>query len=189
VIARALAAFVLAAVTSLAHGADFSIATLFAELGRQRPERVAFVEKKHLALLDKPVESSGELAFTPPDRLEKRTLKPRPESLVIERDLVTLERGGKRQTLRLSENPAVAVLVESIRRTLAGDLQGLTRAYSVALDGTPARWKIVLRPLDPSLATTVERVEIGGEQARVALVEIFQADGDRSVTQLSPLAR
>lgn len=170
-----------------AGAAEFSVASLFEQLARERPARAAFQEKKFLALLDRPVESSGELAFTPPDRLEKKTLKPRPENLVIERDLVTLERAGKRQTLRLSENPAVSVLVESIRRTLAGDLSGLTRAYSVALDGAPARWKLVLRPLDPSLGTLVERVEIAGEQSRVTTVEIFQADGDRSVTRLSPL--
>jgi hypothetical protein len=189
VIARALAAFALFAATGLAYGAEFTVATLFADLARQRPERTAFTEKKFLSLLDRPVESSGELAFTPPDRLEKKTLKPRPESLVIERDVVTLERAGKRQTLRLSENPGVAVLVESIRRTLAGDLSGLTRAYSVGLEGAPARWKLVLRPLDTSLGTLVERVEIAGEQSRVTTVEIFQADGDRSVTSLSPLAR
>ena len=52
-----------------------------------------------------------------------------------------------------------------------------------------ARWKLVLRPLDTSLGTLVERVEISGEQSRVTTVEIFQADGDRSVTTLSLLAR
>ena len=89
----------------------------------------------------------------------------------------------------LRENPGVAVLVESIRGTLAGDLQALTRTYSVGLDGTPERWRLVLRPLQPELATLAERIEIGGSQGRVATVEIFQADGDRSVMSLAPAAR
>jgi hypothetical protein len=186
---RALLFSAAVAASGGAAAADFTVASLFEQLARERPARAAFTEKKFIALLDRPVESSGELAFTPPDRLEKKTLAPRPESLVIERDTVTLERGARRQTLRLSENPGVAILVESIRRTLAGDLAGLTRAYSVALDGTPARWKLTLRPLDPSLGTMVERVAISGEHARVATVEVFQADGDRSVTTLSPLGR
>jgi len=42
-----------------------------------------------------------------------------------------------------------------------------------------------LRPLDPALGTLVERVEIAGREARVAAVEIFQADGDRSVMTLA----
>ncbi len=142
-----------------------------------------------MALLDRPLESTGELLFIPPDRLEKRTLKPKPESLVVDGDVVTLERGGKRRTLRLSGNPQVAVLVESIRGTLAGDLASLTRTYSAGLQGDSSRWRLVLRPLDPALGTIVEHIEISGSEAVVRTVEIFQADGDRSVMTIAPLAR
>jgi hypothetical protein len=169
-----------------AAAADWSVAALFDSLSKARPGRTAFTEKKYLSLLDQPVQSSGELVFTPPDRMEKRTLQPKPESVVVEGGDVTLERAGKRRTLRLAENPAVAVLVDSIRSTLAGDLGALTRAYSVALDGAPSRWKLVLRPLDPAASQLVERIEIGGSDARVASVEIFQADGDRSVMAIAP---
>jgi hypothetical protein len=47
----------------------------------------------------------------------------------------------------------------------------------------------VLRPLDPSLATLVERIEIGGGEAQVRSVEIFQSDGDRSVMTIAPAAK
>ena len=182
-----LAALALAAALAspAARAADWGVQALFETLAKNRPGRATFVEKKYLALLDRPVESSGELLFTPPDRLEKRTLAPKPERVLVDRETVTLERAGKTHALRLRENPAVAVLVESIRGTLAGDLAALTRTYSVALDGTAARWRLILRPLDPALGTLVERVEIAGREARVAAVEIFQADGDRSVMTLS----
>jgi len=184
------AALVLAAclASPFARGADWSVMQLFESLAKQKGTRAAFHERKFLALLDKPVESSGELVFTAPDRLEKRTLAPKAESVVVDHDLVTLERGGKRQSLSLDENPAIAVLVESIRATLAGDLALLTRTYSARLEGGPERWKLILRPLDPSLATLVTHVEIGGAQAQVRSVEIFQADGDRSLMTLSPPA-
>ena len=185
---RALVA-ALAVIATAAPGADWGVVQLFDTLAKERPGRAAFTEKKFLSILDKPVESSGELVFTPPDRLEKRTLKPKPENVVVDRDTVTLERGGQHRTLRLRENPQVAVLVESIRATLAGDLASLTRTYSAALEGSPARWKLILRPLDPSLGGLVERIEIGGAQAQARTVEIFQADGDRSVMTISPLAR
>jgi hypothetical protein len=185
---RALVLVVLLASHGVA-AADLDLATLFDTLARNRPDRAAFTEKKFLSILDRPVESSGELAFVPPDRLEKVTLKPKPERLVADAETVTLERAGKSYTLRLRENPAVAVLIESIRGTLAGDLAALTRTYSAGLQGDAKAWRIVLRPLDPSLATLAERIEIAGTQARVTTVEIFQADGDRSVMTLSPLAR
>ena len=181
----ALAALLLAAASA---NAQWSATELFAMIAKDRPGRATFHERKFMALLDRPVESTGELTFTPPDRLEKRTITPRPERVTVDAERVTLERAGKRHSLGLRENPGVAVLVESIRATLAGDLDALTRAYSVALDGTPASWRLTLRPLDPAAAQLVERIHIGGEKARVRTVEILLADGDRSLMSVTPVA-
>ena len=184
-----LACLCLAAGLAAAPAAAFDVATLFDRLSKERPQRAIFHEKKHMALLDRPLESSGELVFTPPHTMEKRTTSPRPERVVVDRERITLERGGRRHTVGLRDNPAAAVLVESIRATLAGDLAAVTRTYSVGLEGNAASWKIRLRPLDASLTSLVERIEIGGTEAQVRSVEIFQADGDRSVMSLSPVAR
>lgn len=186
---RAAAAALLIAFAAPAAAADWNVTRLFEMLSRERPGRTLFKEKKHLAILDRPVESSGELTFTPPHTLEKRTVLPKPERVVVDRERVTLERGGKTYSMGLRENPQVAILVESIRGTLAGDLAALTRTYSAGLDGDPAGWRLKLRPLDPSLATLVERIEIAGSQGQVKTVEIFQADGDRSVMSLAPAPR
>ena len=126
--------------------AAFDVASLFARLSKERPQRAQFHEKKYLALLDRPLESSGELLFTPPHTLEKRTVAPKPERVLVDRDRVTLERGGKKHSISLRENPGAAVLVESIRGTLAGDLASLTRTYAVGLDGSEANWRLRMRP-------------------------------------------
>ena len=169
--------------------AAWDVTKLFPMLAKERPGRAAFHERKHLALLDRPIDSTGELAFIPPDKLEKRTITPREERVVVDRERVTLERGGKRHSLDLRANPAVAVLVESIRATLAGDLAALQRVYTTALDGTPDRWRLTLRPIDAAGAAIVERIDIEGEKAAVKAVEIRQADGDRSVMTITPVAR
>ena len=173
--------------STLPCAAPLGVQELFQALAQDKPRRASFHEKKILALLDKPVESSGELVFTPPARLEKRTTAPRAESVVIDGDVATIERGGKRQTLKLSQYPAIAVLIDSIRSTLAGDLATLTRTYSTALAGDTARWRLTLRPLDPSLGALVEHIEISGGESQVRGVDIYQADGDRSVMTLTPL--
>lgn len=183
-------ALVVALALSLpAQAADWSVATLFRMIAAERPTRATFHERKFMALLDRPLESSGELSFTPPDRLEKHTLKPREERVVVDRERVTLERGGKRHSLDLRANPQVAVLVESLRATLAGDLAELNRSYSAGLEGTRERWRLTLRPLDPAGAELVERIDIDGERAVVRAVEIRQAGGDRSVMTITPVAR
>ena len=184
---RRASAFVAMALAWPAAAHAYGVQELFQQLGQGKPRRATFQEKKTLALLDKPVESSGELSFTPPGRLEKKTTRPRAERIVIEGDLATVERNNKQQTLRLSQQPAIAALIDSIRSTLAGDLNALVKSYSAAVAGDAARWRLTLRPLDPSVATVVEHVEISGAHGIVRTVEIFQADGDKSVMTLTPI--
>jgi hypothetical protein len=169
-----------------AGAADWSLARLFDGIAKHPPREASFTERKFVALLDKPVDSSGVLLFTPPDRLEKRTLRPRPESLVVDRASLTTERDGKRRTLALGDFPEAASLITGIRETLAGDLGALTRDYSAALEGNAARWRLTLRPLDASATQWVERIELTGAEWRVATVEVVQPGGDRSVMTISP---
>jgi len=175
----------LAAAGLVQAASGLTLEQLFETLAKQRPERAAFQERKYLALLDRPVDSSGTLAFTPPARLEKRTLLPRPETLVADGDTVVLERGGRRQALSLAGNPAIAALIESIRATLAGDIASIRRAYAAELAGNADGWRITLRPLDAAVAPLVSRIEIAGVGGEVRQVEVFQADGDRSVMTIT----
>ena len=67
---------------AIAHAADWDLDQLMRDLAQTRSGHASFVEKKSIAMLDKPVESSGELFYSAPDHLEKRTLKPKPESMI-----------------------------------------------------------------------------------------------------------
>lgn len=163
-----------------AQAAEWGIAQLMQSLAQRGAERASFVERKHLAILDKPLESSGELRFVPPDRLEKRTLKPRPESLVLDGDRLAIERGDQKHALRLQDYPEIAAVVESIRGTLAGNRKALERVYRLELYGNQERWTLVLFPSDTKLAALVLRIDVTGTRDRVRSIEILQADGDRS---------
>jgi len=182
--ARSLAAAALLAFAPWAPAAGWDVATLMELLSRNKPGRAAFNETRHLALLDRPLEVSGELRFTPPNRLEKRTLAPGTDSMVVDGDVLTLERAGRRHTLSLREHPEVAVFIESIRGTLAGDRAALERAYALSLEGEAKRWNLVLKPLSPVAAGFVARIEVSGRQADIHRVEIFQADGDRTLMMI-----
>jgi hypothetical protein len=168
--------------------AAWDVAQLMQGLAQNKSGRASFVEKKYIALLDKPVESSGELLYTAPDRLEKRTLKPRPESMLIESGTLTVERGKRRTTLRLQDYPELVAFTESIRGTLAGDLVALRRIYNLDLEGSEERWTLTLRPIETKMLEVVQRIRIGGSRAEVKTIEIEQADKDRSVMVIAPLA-
>lgn len=166
----------------------FTAATLMRTLAQNRASRADFVDRKYLASLDRPLESSGELVYVAPSRLERRTVKPKPEVLIVDGDTLTIERNGTTRSISLASYPEVAAFTDSIRSTLAGNLDALSRDYRVVVDGQPKRWRLSLLPSNPRLATLVSRVTIDGHDAVVDTIEVLQADGSRSVTTIVPLA-
>jgi outer membrane lipoprotein-sorting protein len=175
------AALLIGIILPAVHAADWNITQLMALLAQNKGGRTTFTETKYMAVLDKPLVSSGELLYTAPDHLEKRTLTPKPESFVLDGDVVTIERGKKKHTLPLHDYPKIAVFTESIRGTLAGDRAALERSYRLSLDGTPNRWTLTLSPTDNHLTDIIKDILVRGEQGRILSIEIRQADGDHSI--------
>jgi hypothetical protein len=160
---------------------DFTVAELMRGLAARGADRAKFVERKYLAILDAPVVSTGELSYTPPDRLEKKTLTPKPESLVLEKGVLTLQRDQRKLTLRLAEYPQIAAIVDSLRGMLAGDRTALEKTYRMEAYGSRERWTLVLLPSDMQVAEVLQRIDVAGSGNRVRSIEIRQTDGDRSV--------
>ncbi len=131
----------------VARAAEWDIDQLMRSLARIRSDHASFAEKKFIAMLDQPVESSGELFYTAPDYLEKRTLKPKPESMILDHGTLVIERGRQKHGLQLQDYPEVAAFIDSIRGTLAGDRRALEHNYRLSLEGSAEHWTLQLLPL------------------------------------------
>jgi len=167
--------------------AEWGVADLMRSLQAVESSTARFSERKELAILSEPLESSGTLLFRAPGRLEKHTLAPERESLVLDGSRLVLENAerGWRKTFALHEHPLVWAFVESIRSTLAGDLPTLERFYSVELEGGEQDWRLVLRPREPAMKDVVGEIRIDGGGTWISRVEILEAGGDRSVMTIS----
>jgi outer membrane lipoprotein-sorting protein len=161
--------------------AAWDLQQLMDSLARNKSGRATFVETKHISMLDRPIESSGELVFTAPDRLEKRTLKPKPESMIVQGGELSIERGGRQYRVQLQAQPQLAAFIDSIRGTMAGDRQSLERNYRLELQGTQQAWVLQLVPRDNQMRGVIRQIRISGAQDQVKSVEISQADGDSSL--------
>jgi len=187
--ARAALWLFAAACASAAVAADSSDAAawdvqrLMRELAQVKTANARFLERRHLGILTAPLESSGTLVYIAPDRLEKHTLRPRPESLVLERNELTVEskERNQRRTLVLQDYPVIWAFVESIRATLAGDLPALSRFYQVGLDGGERQWRLSLIPSDPRMQDVVSEIRISGDSSWINAIEMIETGGDRSV--------
>ena len=173
--------FLVLALPLAAAAAGDDLDRVMSALAQRKHGHVTFVEEKFVAVLDRPVKSTGELLYDAPDRLEKRTLTPKKEDLVLEHGTVTAQRGRRHYVLDLNQYPQVIPYIESIRATLAGDKAALERVFKLTFDGTFDKWTLLLAPRDAALAKTVREIRLSGAQQAIQRVEIFEADGDRSV--------
>jgi outer membrane lipoprotein carrier protein LolA len=154
---------------------------VFRLLAARRHGHVAFTEVQTLAMLDRPLESSGELLYDAPDHLEKRTLQPKPETLLLEHGVLTARRGHRTWVMSLRDFPQVVPFVESVRATLAGDAHALEQYFTLSFSGSVERWSLALVPKDATVAHAVKEIRIEGEADAVHTVRITQTDGDASV--------
>ncbi|AKM43424.1 outer membrane lipoprotein carrier protein LolA [Burkholderia contaminans] len=160
---------------------------LMSTLAQHKSGRATFTETKYLSIATQPVESSGELVFVAPDHLEKHTLSPKPEHLVVDGDMLTVERNNRKFTLALARYPELGAFIDSIRATLAGNRFALEQVYKVALAGRGDDWTLTLTPLDSRMLQVVSTITLDGTRDVLRSVAIRQADGDRSVMRLQPV--
>jgi outer membrane lipoprotein-sorting protein len=168
-------------------GPHWNVEQLMQALGEVKSSKARFVERRHFAILTTPLESTGTLLYIAPSRLEKHTLTPRAESLVLAGEELTVEdrERNQRRTLALRDYPLIRAYVESVRSTLAGDLPTLARFYEVGLDGGERRWRLTLRPTEPEMRDAVSEIRISGDRASIDTIEIIEAGGDRSVMTIT----
>jgi outer membrane lipoprotein-sorting protein len=183
---RLIAGLALAALTLPALAA-FDLGQLMDELARHKGGRAKFVEKKYISLLDKPVVSTGEMTYTAPDRLEKRTLTPKPELLLLDKDMLSIERDKQKLSINLGNQPEALAFIDSIRGTLTGNRAALEKNYALHLAGSSDKWVLTLLPSEQKIAALVQRITVSGSKNQIRSIEYLQADGDRSVLSIDPI--
>ncbi|WP_374591561.1 outer membrane lipoprotein carrier protein LolA [Aquabacterium sp.] len=186
---RAGIALWLAALSQVSWAEAWGLPELMQSLAQTKSAKARFTEKKFIGFIDQPVEASGELAFVAPDHLEKRTLQPQTEVLVLDGERLTVEQAGKRRlTVDLRRQPDAAAFVESIRATLAGDQRALEQYYALDLQGSVNAWRLTLTPRQDGMRKIITRVRMEGRQATVSMIAFDQADGDRSEMRITRVA-
>ncbi|MCU9952668.1 outer membrane lipoprotein carrier protein LolA [Burkholderia sp. BKH01] len=187
-LAATTAAIALAAPAQAADtGSAWNLDRLMSTLAQHKSGRATFTETKYLSIATQPVESSGELVFVAPDHLEKHTLNPKPEHLVVDGDMLTVERNNRKYTLALARYPELGAFIDSIRATLAGNRFALEQVYKVALAGRGDDWTLTLTPLDSRMLKVISTITLDGTRDVLRGVAIRQADGDHSVMRLQPV--
>ena len=161
--------------------AAFDLATLAGLLAQKKTAETRFTEERFVSGIDGPLRASGTLSFTAPDRFARHTLEPRPESMEVVGNTVTLKRGPRVRQMAVDAVPELTALIEAMRGTLNGDSATLQKHFKTRVDGSAALWTLTLTPLDSRLATQVRELKIAGQGSDLRSIELWLAGGDRSL--------
>jgi len=177
---RRLALVAFASLALCGAAADGDLQRVMHLLGAQRHRQARFVERQYLAVLDRPLESRGELIYDAPDRLEQRTLQPRRENMIVAGEQLIVDHGGRRRVLDLRAYPQIAPFIDSVRDTLAGNCPALARSFAIDFRGDVRSWTLLLTPKAAAPARAVSQIRIDGAGGDLLRVEIRRPDGDHS---------
>jgi len=164
----------------------FDLTELMGLLAQNKSGEGRFTEQRFVRGLDGPISAAGTLSFQAPDKLTRETTSPRPESMAVDGNQLTLSRGGRTRTLALDSMPEMQGMVEAMRGTLGGDAGTLQRYFKSKLGGTRESWTLDLAPTESRLAAQLDSVRLSGRAGEVLGIEMAFRGGDRSVMTIVP---
>jgi len=144
----------------------------------------SYVETRYSPLLKSPLVSRGTLSYRRPNWLEEHVQSPRDERFVLQGERLTIENASRSVTVNAGRAGGIAALIEGVRATRAGDLAALERDFQVTASGTRERWQLRLQPRTPALTQYVRDITISGNRARIQMIEVLEASGDRTVMEV-----
>ena len=177
--------------TAAAGDDDWSIAVLMKELGAIQVIDATFVEKKQADFLSEDFTISGELYFKAPHSLRKTVTDPYTETISIDETTIIVQdnradgSANSARFIEIDSHPAIRLLVESMRATMAGDMEAMFETYEVGLTGSAAQWNLELVPRHKDIKKHIEAVRVAGADNKLNVISIIETDNTRSTMKLS----
>lgn len=160
---------------------------LMTALARRGSSQVAFEETKSLKVLNSSIQLHGTMSYKAPDTVVREVAGPSPERFEIHGSSFTIEKNGKRQTVRVDALPVARAFIEAFRATLSGDEAVLRQYYEVDFSGSFEAWTLRLVPRQEALRNKVREFIWSGHEAQVSRIVIQEQNGDSTRIDLAPI--
>lgn len=148
----------------------------------------AFSEEKHIALLAKPLRSSGTIYYDRDKGISRTTRAPKPEHVVVTQTTLRFRKGDHTEEIPLDKSKDLKAFALIFPTVLRGERGELERSFDIGLYGSDAAWwALAFTPKTDSLRALVRRVVVFGHKAELASLQVVEASGDTTETQLSEI--
>jgi len=149
-----------------------------------------FSEEKHIALLDRPLQSTGVIYFDRNQGIARTTLTPKHEQVVLTKTSLRIRTDTHTEDVPLDKTKDLKAFALIFPTLLRGDRPELERAFDLGLYGSDKGWwALTFVPKSDSLRKLVKRVVVVGRQSEVFSIQIDEASGDTTQTRLTDILK
>ncbi|WP_123863436.1 LolA family protein [Burkholderia plantarii] len=175
---------------SPAHMADAGlVAEVTGRLARAGTLRARFTQTQTLAAMNKPLVSTGSMLIDRAAGIVWRIETPyRATYVITDGGVREVDANGQPRSTGSGGGRGVAQVARMMRGLLAGDLSALYSQFDVTVAGTPARWRMTLRPNQPQLQQALGVLQMsGGDTLRTLAIDY--ANGNQTMLEFSGTTR
>lgn len=149
-----------------------------------------FTEAKHVALLARPLRSTGTIFFDRDQGIARATRTPKPQQVVLTRTTLRIRTAGHTEEIPLDKSQDLKAFALIFPTLLRGERVELERSFELVQFGSEHdQWALDFKPRTESLRKLIQRVVVFGKQGEVTGLKVIEASGDTTDTLLTEVRR
>lgn len=138
-----------------------------------------FEEVKQIAVLTRPLHSTGRLIYLPGRGLSREMLTPFREELVITPKAIhRRDARGNTEEIPLESRPVAQAFVQSFLALFSGSVKELEAHFKLYFEGAEDGWKLGLVPRNAPMAGLIRRMVLTGQGSRLNDLWVLEDNGD-----------
>ncbi|CAN5901623.1 hypothetical protein BH11MYX3_BH11MYX3_01650 [soil metagenome] len=150
----------------------------------------SFTEQKHVALLAKPLRSTGTILFERDRGIVRTTLTPKPQQVVLTKTTLRIKKDKRVEEVPLDKSKDLKAFATIFPTLLRGERAELEKAFTIGLYGSDADWwALTFAPKTESLKKLVKSVTVFGKKSELVSLQVIEASGDSTDTQLASIRK
>jgi outer membrane lipoprotein-sorting protein len=149
-----------------------------------------FSEQKHIALLAKPLTSSGVIYYDRDKGIARTTLAPKKQQVVLTKTTISIRSDKHTEEIPLDKTKDLRAFAMIFPSLLRGDRAELEKAFDIGLYGSDSDWwALSFAPKADTLKKLVRKVVVVGRKGDVVSLQVVEASGDTTDTQLTDVLK
>lgn len=149
-----------------------------------------FSEEKRVALLARPLKSTGTIYFERDRGIARTTLTPKLQHVVLTKTTLRIKTEKKSEEIPLDKSKDLKAFALIFPTLLRGDRAELEKSFTIGLHGNDKDWwALTFTPKTESLKKMIKRVVVFGRKTNLVSLQIVEASGDTTDTQLTNILK